>query len=53
MSGSFIAKHKLKAASSVSSSLKTLIERELVYETDNGYIIYDRFMGEWLREQGF
>ena len=42
----FIAKHKLKAASSVSSSLKTLIERELVYETDNGYIIYDRFMGE-------
>ena len=53
MSGNFIAKHKLKAASSVSSSLKTLIERELVYETDNGYIIYDRFMGEWLREQGF
>ena len=53
MSGSFIAKHKLKAASSVSSSLKTLIERELVYETDNGYIIYDRFMGEWLREQLF
>ena len=53
MSGSFIAKHKLKAASSVSSSLKTLIERELVYETDNGYIIYDRFMGEWLREQQF
>ena len=35
------------------ASLKTLIERELVYETDNGYIIYDRFMGEWLREQGF
>ena len=53
LSGSFIAKHKLKAASSVKSSLKTLIERELVYETDNGYIIYDRFMGEWLREQGF
>ena len=52
MSGSFITKHKLKAASSVNSSLKTLIERELVYETDNGYIIYDRFMGEWLREQG-
>ncbi len=53
MSGSFIAKHKLKAASSVSSSLKTLIGRELVYETDNGYIIYDRFMGEWLRQQPF
>lgn len=53
MSGSFIAKHKLRAASSVSTSIKKLIERELVYETENGYIIYDRFMGKWLKEQPF
>lgn len=53
LSGSFIAKHKLTAASSVSASIKKLIERELVYETANGYIIYDRFMGEWLRRQQF
>lgn len=53
MSGSFIANHKLTAASSVSASIRKLIERELVYESDNGYIIYDRFMGEWLRRQQF
>ena len=53
LKGSFIAKYNLRAASSVSSSLKKLIERELVYETENGYIIYDRFMGEWLRSQQF
>ena len=53
MSGSFIANHKLTAASSVSASIKKLVERELVYESDNGYIIYDRFMGEWLRRQQF
>ncbi len=49
----FIAKHKLRAASSVSASLKKLLDNELVYQTANGYIIYDRFMGEWLRRQAF
>lgn len=48
--GNFIAKYKLRAASSVSSSLKKLVDNELVYQTDKGYIIYDRFMGEWLRK---
>ena len=53
LAGSFISKHKLRAASSVSMSLKKLIEKELVYETENGYIIYDRFMNEWLRSLPF
>ena len=53
LSGEFISKHKLRAASSVSSSLKKLVDHELVYQTTNGYIIYDRFMGEWLRMQVF
>ena len=53
LSGDFIAKHKLRAASSVSASLKKLLDNELVYQTANGYIIYDRFMGEWLRRQAF
>lgn len=52
-SGDFISKHKLKAASSVSSALKKLVDSELVYKTAEGYIVYDRFMGEWLRNQGF
>lgn len=53
LSGEFISKHKLRAASSVSSSLKKLVDHELVYQTTDGYIIYDRFMGEWLRMQVF
>ena len=53
LAGDFIAKYKLRAASSVSSSLKKLLNNELVYLTDQGYIIYDRFMGEWLSNQSF
>lgn len=53
LAGDFIAKYQLRAASSVSSSLKKLVENELIYQSDNGYIIYDRFMGEWLRNQQF
>ena len=53
LAGDFISKHRLKAASSVRSALKKLIENELVYQTADGYIIYDRFMGEWLRCQMF
>ncbi len=49
MSGEFIQKYNLRAASSVSSALKKLLHNELVYHTANGYTIYDRFMGEWLR----
>ncbi len=53
LAGDFISKHRLKAASSVRSALKKLIENELVYQTADGYTIYDRFMGEWLRKQLF
>lgn len=53
LAGEFINKHNLKAASSVSSSLKKLHNNELLYLTDKGYIVYDRFMGEWLSSQRF
>lgn len=53
LSGDFIGRHKLRAASSVSASLKKLVDNEMVYQTPRGYIIYDRFMGEWLRMQSF
>ena len=52
-SGDFITRHKLRAASSVSSSLRKLLDNELIYHTTNGYIIYDRFMSEWLRMMPF
>ena len=53
LAGDFIGRHKLRAASSVRASLKKLLDNELVYQTSCGYIIYDRFMGEWLRSQAF
>jgi AAA+ ATPase superfamily predicted ATPase len=53
LAGNFISRNNLRAASSVSSSLKKLIDNEIVYQTSAGYIVYDRFMGEWLRAQPF
>ena len=53
LAGDFISTYGLRAASSVSAAMKKLLENELVYQTADGYIIYDRFMGEWLRRQGF
>jgi AAA+ ATPase superfamily predicted ATPase len=52
-SGEFIARHALRAASSVKSNLSKLLDRELVYKTPEGYIVYDRFMAIWLREQPY
>ena len=46
--GSFISKYGLTATSSVKSSLSRLIDDEVVYRSENGYIIYDRFFGNWL-----
>ena len=53
LSGEFISRHNLRAVSSVQSSLEKLLRNELVYLSDNGYIIYDRFMGQWLQNQPF
>ena len=46
--GRFIAAHSLSGASSVHLSLKKLLEDELLYETDNGLVVYDRLFGMWL-----
>ena len=51
--GGFIAKYNLKAISSVNTTLKKLIDKELVYKTPNGYIVYDRLMAIWLRQQSY
>lgn len=52
-SGEFISTYNLKAASSVNSALKKLIHNELIYRTAEGYVVYDRFMSIWLRQQPF
>ena len=48
-SGDFISRYRLKNSSSVSRALKKLTENELVYKSEKGYIIYDRFFGLWLK----
>lgn len=45
----FIMKYRLRAASSVKSSLKMLLDKELVYHGSEGYVVYDRFFAEYLR----
>lgn len=49
-SGSFISRHGLRAASSVSAAARSLQRNELIYRGPKGYIVYDRFMADWLRK---
>lgn len=51
-SGTFIARHALRAASSVKTSLKMLVEKELLYPDRDGYVVYDRLLAEYLRAGG-
>lgn len=48
-SASFLQRHDMPAASSVRSALKSLTEKDIVYRTERGYMVYDRIFGEWLR----
>ncbi len=48
-SADFIARYGLRAASSVKTSLDMLLEKELVYRSADGYVVYDRFFAEYLR----
>lgn len=48
-SGDFIAAHSLRSSSSVHMSLKKLVNDEILYHTHDGYIVYDRLFGFWLR----
>lgn len=45
----FILRHSLGAASTVSSVVEALVEKELLYRTEKGFIVYDRLFGEWLK----
>ncbi len=44
----FIAQNSLRGSSSVHLSLKKLVDDELLYEMDDGYVVYDRLLGLWL-----
>ena len=49
MGKEFIKKHGLSGASSVKAALDVLCEKELLYRMPEGYIVYDRFMNQWLQ----
>jgi len=45
----FIKRNALPAASTIRSAAAKLAERDLLYKTNAGYVIYDRFFGVWLK----
>ena len=47
-SAAFIKKHGLQSASSVQTSLKQLLEKEIITREENTFQVYDRFLGLWL-----
>lgn len=47
-SAEFIKKHGLYSSSSVQSSVKQLLDKELITKEENVYQVYDRFFGLWL-----
>ena len=48
-SSEFVNKHGLQSSSSVQSSIKQLITKEIVVRQNNRYLIPDRFFALWLR----
>lgn len=45
----FLQKYHLPNASSVKKALDTMADKDLVYKTAKGYIVYDRFFDLWLK----
>ena len=50
--GAFLSRHGLVAPSSVRAALPGLIEHDLVYRSQSGYIVYDYLLAEYLRRIG-
>lgn len=48
-SASFLARCGGLPPSSAASALEVLLDRDLVYLTPSGYVVYDRFFGLWLK----
>lgn len=45
----FLSRHSLGAASTVASVVEALMDKELLYRTEKGLVVYDRLFGEWLK----
>ena len=51
-SGAFIKRNKLNSASSVSSALKGLLDKDIITEDKNVYSVYDQYFALWLKFKG-
>ena len=49
-SGTFIKKYHLSSASAVQRSLQTLMEKDILTNTNGSYYIYDYFLLYWLNQ---
>ena len=49
MSAEFGRRYGLRAASSVRFALDSLLNDEILYRREDGYVVYDRLFAEWLR----
>jgi len=49
-SGDFLKRHRLSSTSTVRSTLLSLVDADLVYRTETGYVVYDRLFGEYLAQ---
>lgn len=48
----FLQKYRLGAYSTVRSAILNLLDKELLYQKDDGsYIVYEKFFGLWLKQQ--
>lgn len=49
-SAAFIARHELRAPSSVYVALERLLDKEMLCRKDDGYTVYDQLFGMWLKD---
>ena len=47
-SGGFLSRHGFRSHSTIRSAVKDLVESDLLYLSDEGYVVYDRLFGIWL-----
>ena len=50
--GAFINRHRLNSASSISSAMKGLLEKDFITENKSIYSVYDQFFTLWLKFKG-
>jgi hypothetical protein len=45
----FLSAYSLGAASTVASAVSNLLQKELLYKTADGIIVYDKLFAQWLK----